>query len=221
MPAQDQKPKPKIAPLPNGPYYLLNDPAPKVVENLTNSKGESLSNVRGVALCRCGGSKNKPFCDGTHGTNGFSSETITDGKLDKRDNYVGKHITIHDNRGICAHSGQCTDNLASVWKMNTEPWIDPDGATVEAIIETIRKCPSGALSYSIEAIEHRDQERKPMVTVSRDGPYHVTGGIDLVGVQRGEGASTEHYTLCRCGGSKNKPFCDGTHWHIKFKDEKN
>lgn len=219
MAAQNEKPK--IVPLPNGPYYLLNDPEPRVVENLTNSKGAPLSTVRGVALCRCGGSKNKPFCDGTHGTNGFSSEKLTDGKLDKRDNYAGRKITIHDNRGICAHAGQCTDNLPAVWKLKVEPWIDPDGATVEAIIATIRKCPSGALSYSIDQVEHRDQDRKPMVTVSKDGPYQVTGGIELMGVPRGEGASTEHYTLCRCGGSKNKPFCDGTHWHIKFKDDKN
>jgi len=54
-----------------------------------------------------------------------------------------------------------------------------------------------------------------------DGPYAITGGIELVDQLPGEGASTEHYTLCRCGGSKNKPFCDGTHWHIGFKDEKN
>ena len=46
----------------------------------------------------------------------------------------------------------------------------------------------------------------------------MAGGIDLVSVPFGEGASREHYTLCRCGGSKNKPFCDGTHWHIGFKD---
>jgi CDGSH-type Zn-finger protein len=61
----------------------------------------------------------------------------------------------------------------------------------------------------------------PMVTITQDGPYAVTGGIELVDQPLGEGASTEHYTLCRCGGSKNKPFCDGTHWHIGFKDEKN
>src|SRR5215469_5678253 len=66
--------KPKILPLPNGPYYLLNDMEPKTVENLQNSKGESLSTVSGAALCRCGASKNKPFCDGTHGTIGFSTE---------------------------------------------------------------------------------------------------------------------------------------------------
>ncbi len=58
--------KPKIVPLPGGPYYFINDMEPKVVENLQNSKGESLSVIRGVALCRCGASNNKPFCDGTH-----------------------------------------------------------------------------------------------------------------------------------------------------------
>ena len=57
---------PKILPLVNGPYYLINDMKPTVVENLQNSNGEPLSTVRGVALCRCGASKNKPFCDGSH-----------------------------------------------------------------------------------------------------------------------------------------------------------
>ncbi len=215
------KEKPKIAGLPNGPYYLLNDMTPKVVPNIQNSKGESCTTVAGVALCRCGGSNNKPFCDGTHGKNGFTDRKLTDGALDKRTDYVGKKITIHDNRGICAHAGYCTDNLASVFKMKTEPWIDPDGAAVEEIIETIKKCPSGALSYTVDSVVHRDQDREPMVTVTKDGPYAVTGGIELLEQLLGEGASTEHYTLCRCGGSKNKPFCDGTHWHIGFKDENN
>ena len=71
------KEKPKISPLRDGPYYLLNDLEPKVVENLQNSKGEPLSTTRGVALCRCGASNNKPFCDGTHGMIGFSSENKT------------------------------------------------------------------------------------------------------------------------------------------------
>lgn len=60
-----------------------------------------------------------------------------------------------------------------------------------------------------------------MVTVTQNGPYVITGSIELLGQSMGEGASTEHYTLSRCGGSKNKPFCDGAHWHIGFKDEKN
>jgi CDGSH-type Zn-finger protein len=65
------KEKPKILPLPNGPYYLLNDMKPKIVESLQNLKGEPLSTVSGVALCRCGASNNKPFCDGTHEQLGF------------------------------------------------------------------------------------------------------------------------------------------------------
>ena len=61
-----------------------------------------------------------------------------------------------------------------------------------------------------------------MLTVSKDGPYIMTGGIELmVDSQFGEGASKEHYTLCRCGASNNKPFCDGMHRDINFKDEKN
>jgi len=213
--------KPKIACLPNGPYYLLNDLTPKKIPNLQNSRGEACSTITGVALCRCGGSNNKPFCDGTHGKNRFTDRKETRGELDRRHDYSGRRITIHDNRGICAHAGFCTDRLASVFKMKQEPWIDPDGADPEEIIRTIRRCPSGALSYSVDGVEHRDRDRDPMVTVTKDGPYAVTGGIELVDQARGEGASEEHYTLCRCGGSKNKPFCDGTHWHIGFRDGKN
>jgi CDGSH-type Zn-finger protein len=227
---EDQLKKPKIMPLSNGPYYLINDMEPKVVENLQNSKGESLSTIRGVSLCRCGASKNKPFCDGTHGTIGFSSENKEDVNdshhtvKDKRKSYVGKGITIHDNRRICSHAAECVNNLPSVFKLNARPWINADAAeTEEEIINTIKKCPSGALSYSVDGIEYRDQnERKPMITISKGGPYLVTGGIELIGdnIQFAEGSSKEHYTLCRCGASNNKPFCDGMHRVINFKDDK-
>ena len=210
--------RPKIACLPNGPYYLLNDMTPASVPNLCRANGESCASVRGVALCRCGGSKNKPFCDGTHGTNGFTDKRIADDARNRRISYIGKRITIHDNRGVCAHAGFCTDRLKSVFRMGQEPWIDPDGASTEEIITTIKECPSGALSYSIEAVEYRDHAREPMVTVTNDGPYAIAGGIELIGVTFGDGASKEHYTLCRCGASKNKPFCDGTHWQVEFRD---
>lgn len=224
-----QKEKPKILPLSNGPYYLINDMEPKIIENLQNSKGEPLSTIRGVSLCRCGASKNKPFCDGTHGTIGFSSENKDNNASeqtikDERKNYVGNRITIHDNRKICSHAAECVNNLQSVFDTNSRPWINPDAAEIEEIINTIRKCPSGALSYSLDDVEYRDQnERKPLVTVSKDGPYLITGGIDLIGdnIQFAEGSSKEHYTLCRCGASNNKPFCDGMHRTINFKDDKN
>lgn len=209
---------PRIACLPNGPYYLLADTTPTAVSNLRRANGEACATVRGVALCRCGGSKNKPFCDGTHGVNGFTDQRITDDAHNQRVNYVGKRITVHDNRSICAHAGFCTDRLGSVFRMNQEPWIDPDGASTEEIIEAVKKCPSGALSYSVDGIEYRDQDREPMVTVTDDGPYAITGGVELLGVQFGDGASKEHYTLCRCGASRNKPFCDGSHWNVGFRD---
>jgi CDGSH-type Zn-finger protein len=215
MSPDDTKNTPSIKPLDNAPYLA------KGLLKLSNSKDGQIEAQETMTLCRCGGSNNKPFCDGTHITNGFLSDNKEEGVPDKRDNYVGKEITIHDNRGICSHAAHCTDNLPPVWKLGQEPWIDPDGATVEEIIKTINMCPSGALSYTIKDVEHRDMDSEPEIHVSNDGPYRVRGGVELEGFALGDGASKEHYTLCRCGGSKNKPRCDGTHWYIKFSDEKN
>jgi CDGSH-type Zn-finger protein len=205
---------------------------PKVVENLQNSKGESLSTVRGIALCRCGASKNKPFCDGTHSTINFSTigndknnNHIEDKNIlkDKKKSYIGQKITIHDNRSICSHAAYCVDNLSSVFKIDNRPWVNPNNASTEEIIETIKKCPSGALSYSVDGVEYKEnEEREPMITVSKDGPYLITGGIELLGEKQiSEGSSKEHYALCRCGASNNKLFCDGAHNKINFKDDKN
>lgn len=204
--------KPSIECKENGPYLV------KGLKTLTDAHGGAIPAKPVMALCRCGGSASKPFCDGTHAKNGFSGERLSDGANDRRDSYAGKAITIHDNRAICAHAGICTDTLASVWRMNEEPWIDPDGAAAEAIIEVIRACPSGALSYSLDDKEAAAPDRAPAIKVSKDGPYHVTGGVQLADAAWGEGASRERFALCRCGASKNKPFCDGSHWHVGFKD---
>jgi CDGSH-type Zn-finger protein len=209
---------PKIRCSPNGPYALLNDMQVVPVPNLQRASGAQCATVRGVALCRCGESKNKPFCDGTHGAIRFSDANTADAAKNVRKSYVGKGITILDNRGICSHAGYCTDGLKAVFREEGEPWIDPDGAQVREVIATIEKCPSGALSYSIDGVEAKPRERPPMMTVTDDGPYAITGGVELMGVQFGDGASTEHYTLCRCGASKNKPFCDGSHWEVGFRD---
>ena len=197
---------------PDGPYVA------KDLEALYDAAGQRIATKPVVALCRCGGSKNKPFCNGTHQKIGFSAPARREPAAGKRDTYAGRRITIHDNRGICAHAGYCTDRLAAVFKYGSEPWIDPDGAAPEAVIEAIRSCPSGALGYSLDGVEARDAAREPAVTVMRDGPYAVAGGVRLADAARAEGASEQRYTLCRCGGSKNKPFCDGSHWSIGFKD---
>jgi len=206
--------KTSITPTPDGPYVV------KDLENFANQKGP-IETKETMALCRCGGSANKPFCDGTHAKIGFSSAKLEGRVEDKRENYVGEKTTIHDNRGVCAHAGRCTDGLASVFRLKEEPWIHPDAASADEIIATIQKCPSGALSYSVDDVEHRDRDGEPTIFIAPNGPYVVSGGPDLVDTKRAEGASNEHFTMCRCGGSKNKPFCDGTHWYNKFTDDKN
>ena len=93
---------------------------------------------------------------------------------DRLDDFAGKGITIHDNRAICSHAGACTNGLPHVWRMKSEPWIDPDGDGAEAIIDTIRQCPSGALSYTIDDTLHQDQERSQAILVS-DHPAKTPG----------------------------------------------
>ena len=205
--------RPTIECKPDGPYLVRN------LEDLRDWRGERIETKAVMALCRCGSSANKPFCDGTHQKNGFSGANLADRSADKVESYQANRITIHDNRSICAHAGHCTDGLASVFKYKSEPWIDPAAGAVEEIIETIRRCPSGALSYTLDDIRGEDQPREPSITVTKNGPYAVTGSVQLLEQSWAQGASTEHYTFCRCGGSKNKPFCDGAHWNIGFKDE--
>ena len=168
-----------------------------------------------VKLCRCGGSQNKPFCDGTHRRNGFTGARVSDGAKDRVKSYAGPGITINDNRTVCVHAAECTNGLDKVFKYGERPWIDPAGAPSQQVVETIRRCPSGALTYALDGRDTQPESWPPSITVMKDGPYAVLG-IDLPGVAFAQGVSHERYTLCRCGASKNKPFCDATHFDIKF-----
>ncbi len=205
--------KPKITCTKNGPLLAQG------LVRLNTGTGRIIDAPAKAALCRCGASKKKPFCDGAHGKIGWTDEKKADRTPDKRTDYKGKGITIHDNRGICAHAGFCTDGLKEVFRTKQEPWIDPDGASVEKVVEAVKKCPSGALSCTVDGTEHRDRKSENMVYVAPNGPYAIKGGVELEGVEWGEGASKEHYDLCRCGDSKNKPFCDGAHWNKKFDED--
>ncbi|MFV2062062.1 MAG: (4Fe-4S)-binding protein [Chloroflexota bacterium] len=181
--------QPTIKPLENGPLMVRD------VGSLTNSRGETLESKSRLFLCRCGGSAKKPFCDNSHAGNGFSSANERDASADVREGYTAADLAIHDDRTVCAHIGFCSDGLPSVFKLRTEPWIDPAGADAEAVAEVVQLCPSGALSYSIAGEEHGDVDRAPAVVVSRDGPYFVVGGVELETEGWGEGASREHYAL--------------------------
>jgi CDGSH-type Zn-finger protein/truncated hemoglobin YjbI len=206
----------------NGPYLVTN--APWVTDYL----GARSRPAPQLALCRCGASAIKPFCDGSHARIGFTDAKDPKRVPDRRDTYAGQQLTVFDNRGICQHSGLCTDRLAAVFRSGTEPFVAPSGGRMDEIIRAVRDCPSGALSYGIDEIEARDQVdwhdvREPGVEVTKDGPYRFTGKIPLVNadggpVPRNEGSSLEHYALCRCGHSQNKPFCSGMHWYVGFTD---
>jgi CDGSH-type Zn-finger protein/truncated hemoglobin YjbI len=206
----------------NGPYLVTN------VAAVRTPLGEKLTLPPQLALCRCGASALKPFCDGTHATSGFTDDKDPKRVPDQRDTYLGEQITIFDNRGICQHSGLCTDRAAIAFRTKAEPFVAPSGARVDELVRAVRDCPSGALSLAFDGAEARDltdwhSTREQAIEVTQDGPYRVTGGLPLTDtagadVPRAAGSSREHYALCRCGHSQNKPFCSGMHWYVDFRD---
>jgi CDGSH-type Zn-finger protein/truncated hemoglobin YjbI len=214
--------RPRIVVAENGPYLITNAAA------VRSYLGEPLRVPPQLAFCRCGESGDKPFCDGSHARTGFSGAKDPKRVRDLRGTHRGAQVTIFDNRGICQHSGFCTDRLPTVFRAGAEPFVAPSGGRMDEIVRVVRDCPSGALSLAFDGTEARDLAdwhggRQPAVEVSLDGPYRVTGGIPLADaageeIQRASGSSREHYALCRCGHSQNKPFCSGMHWYVQFRD---
>jgi CDGSH-type Zn-finger protein len=206
----------------NGPYLVTNVPS------LTDHLGAEIRPAPQLALCRCGQSALKPLCDGSHARTGFSDAKDPERVPDQRDSYPGQQVTIFDNRGTCQHSGLCTDRLATAFRTDAEPFVAPSGGRLDEIIRAVRDCPSGALSYAFDEAEARaqvdwDGTRTPSIEVTNDGPYRITGQITLTDATgepepQGAGASREHYALCRCGQSRNKPFCDRRHVRARFDD---
>jgi CDGSH-type Zn-finger protein/truncated hemoglobin YjbI len=206
----------------NGPYLLTN------VAHLESWLGEALAARPQLALCRCGQSASKPLCDGAHARADFTGAKDPHRVADHRDTYHGLQVTVLDNRGTCQHSGYCTDRVPTVFRADLEPFVAPSGGPLGEIVHAARQCPSGALSYALDGHEQRGavdhHHRRPTaVEVTKDGPYRVTGAIPLLDetgqpAGRNEGASLEHYALCRCGHSQNKPFCSGMHWYVEFRD---
>ena len=193
----------------NGPILIENPPilkSRKGIKILTNNEEELPETIK---LCRCGHSEEKPFCDGSHLTEGFDDEKNTHWKPGKKKTYEGQEITITDNRRVCAHVGYCLKDLPPVFDKERQPWIVPDKGSIDDIVYAIKRCPSGALAYQIGDVDYIDYEAEPAIIVLKHGPYIVQGNILLKGQKKPE--TMDHYTLCSCGHSKNKPFCDGEH----------
>ncbi len=137
--------------------------------------------------------------------------------------YTNGEITIAWKPNQCIHSKICWTGLLEVFDPRKRPWITMEGTTSERIIEQVEKCPSGALSYfrNEDKVENKAPEVDvdTIVEVSSNGPLLVYGNITIKNKNGEEVKKNKVTALCRCGASGNKPYCDGTHVKIAFKDE--
>jgi CDGSH-type Zn-finger protein len=189
-------------------------------EPLTWEKGETIETNETYSLCRCGQSRQKPFCDGTHARIGFDGTESADTGLTAERQVVypgGTGIVVKRDYYLCTGSGFCANRFTNVQQMVP----DSDDTQVRAqVMAMIERCPSGSYTYFIEEdgpdIEPDLPQQVAVITeMTADGPIAgplwVTGGIP---VERADGQPFEtrnRVTLCRCGLSENKPLCDGTH----------
>lgn len=167
-----------------------------------------------VALCRCGASSNKPYCDGTHAALEWDdTDNAPEGTYAERaKSYGGEGIEVFDDRPICVHAGFCGNKVTNVWKMAAETGDSRLRAEAMAMIE---RCPSGALTYAVDG-ETIEPDLPVAVAVIPDGPLWVSGGLE---VTQSNGTALEtrnRVTLCRCGQSGTKPLCDGSHKEVGF-----
>ena len=138
--------------------------------------------------------------------------------------YTNGEVTVVWKPDTCIHSRICWTALREVFDPTKRPWINMQGSNTEKIIEQVRKCPSGALSYFMnteaatqqpdivsEAAEIMNIQIKPNGPILINTDCHITHSDGKTEIKKGVTA------LCRCGASANKPYCDGTHRTIDFK----
>lgn len=139
--------------------------------------------------------------------------------------YSNDEVTVVWKPNTCIHSTLCWKGLIEVFNPKARPWVKMDGATTERIIEQIRKCPSGALSYYLNDEIPSDQGKITSETtnilkieVSPNGPYLIKTECLIVHSDGKEEIKNGAVALCRCGSSGNKPYCDGSHRKNGFQD---
>jgi CDGSH-type Zn-finger protein len=216
-----------------GPYRVSGNLPLSTQVIGTNSEGDAVEwrqrkeypSQQQYALCRCGHSQHKPFCDGTHSTIGFDgTETASRAPYKEQAKTIqGPTASLTDAESLCA-TGRFCDPNSSVWKLVR---VTDRTAAHEHFVRQAGNCPSGRLvawdNATGEALEPRYE---PSIALIEDpsqgcsGPIWLRGGVRLFGADGFEYEARNRMTLCRCGGSKNKPFCDGTHLSIKFSSER-
>ncbi len=136
--------------------------------------------------------------------------------------YTNGEVTIVWKPDTCIHSTVCwkhATGLPQVFNPAVRPWIRPEAATTERIVEQVKKCPSGALSYFMNADEPNisNVDAECIVETVPDGPLLVYGNITIKEKDGSVIKKNNVTAFCRCGGSGNKPYCDGSHKRIEFK----
>lgn len=216
----------------HGPYLVYGEPPLATQHIRANGLGESWEFKEGrtfstakepTALCRCGASKQKPYCDGTHMRHKWSPKLTAhpEALLDNADITSGDELTLADNRQYCAFARFC-DAGEGVWSATEASF---DDRARRLAIRQASMCPSGRLAIWGNDSDHPFEPNYPPSlglieddVLESSGPLWVRGGIRI---EREDGVAYEvrnRTTLCRCGESANKPYCDGTHAAIGWKD---
>jgi CDGSH-type Zn-finger protein len=206
----------------NGPYLVSgNLPLEEEIMICDNDgspinwrKGKQIKSGKNYALCRCGHSKNKPFCTGEHRKINFDgTETADFGSFSKNANKtVGKKIVLLDNGSFCNHSGFCTRG-AGVWDSTI---FASDKNSVKNTVKQICDCPTGRL-VAVDKGTKKQLEPKFKKSVGLiiepegDGALWVKGRVEIKSSKKKNYEKRNRVCLCRCGKSNNKPFCDGSH----------
>jgi len=223
------KSKPGVAISRNGPYIVTgNVPlAEHVIVSDADGNSQSWREGRkypladGYALCRCGRSSNKPLCDGTHIKIGFDgTETASrDPYLEQAKTFDGPVLMLADAERLCA-SGRFCDPNGTVWNQVART-NDPEVRAT--FTRQVNNCPAGRLTAWNKPTKKPVEYQLPTsIGLVEDpaggysGPIWLRGGIPVVSADGFEYEARNRMTLCRCGASQNKPFCDGTHASIKF-----
>jgi CDGSH-type Zn-finger protein len=215
----------------NGPY-LVSGSLPLATETIgTNTEGESIKWQAGAkypaqadyALCRCGHSANKPFCDGTHAKVKFDGKETSsrDPYLAQAKTIRGPTMSLTDAEGLCAFARFC-DPKGRVWNLVNQT-DNPEAR--QDFVREVCDCPSGRLVAWDNATGNPiEPNHEPSIALVEDpakncsGPIWLRGGVQVVGADGFKYEQRNRVTLCRCGASKNKPFCDGAHADIGFSD---
>ncbi len=132
--------------------------------------------------------------------------------------YSNGETTVVWEAEKCIHSAICVKGLGDVFKPKERPWIKIDASDTEAIINQVKQCPSGALSYYMN--DEKDQSSQTLETkveVLENGPLLVYGTLNVVAKDGTSETKNKTTAFCRCGQSSNKPYCDGAHIKAEFK----